>query len=128
MKPEEVRERIRIAADAAADKKAEDIEALDLRELSGITDYFLICHGNSHRQIHAIVEEIDKRLRAVRVRPSHVEGGREDEWVLVDYIDFVVHVFSGERRAFYALEKLWADAPRLELDLPEPSAPATRRG
>ena len=125
MKGPETIDRLRLAADAAQDKKAEGLEVLDLRELSSFTDYFLICHGSSPRQVHAIVEEIDKRLRAIRVRPQHVEGTSGDAWVLMDYLDFVVHVFTGERRAFYGLEKLWADAPRVELGPPEPSARAT---
>ena len=107
--------RVQIAVEAALDKKAEEIEVLDLRALSGITDFFLICQGNSHRQVQAIAEEIQARLRQERVRPGHLEGEREAEWVLIDYLDFVVHIFTAERRMFYGLEKIWSDAPRLEL-------------
>ena len=106
---------IRIAADAAADKQAGSVQVLDLRRLSGVTDYFLICDGSSQRQVQAIVEEIDRRLRESHVRPDHLEGGQDTEWVLMDYLDFVIHVFTRDRREFYGLEKLWSDAPRLEL-------------
>ena len=109
-------ELLRSAADAALDKKAESIQLLDLEGFGGITDFFLICHGNSQRQVDAIVESINTRLREVGSRPNHVEGDRNADWVLMDYLDFVVHVFTRDRREFYGLEKLWADAPRLELE------------
>lgn len=116
-----------IAAEAARDKKAEGIELLDLRGMNTVTGYFLICHGNSQRQVKAIVDEIDRRLREHKRRPSHSEGVQAAEWVLIDYIDFVVHVFTRDRRTFYGLEKLWAEAPRLKLPPTEatasPSAP-----
>ena len=107
--------RVQIAVEAALEKKAEEVEVLDLRALSGITDFFLICQGNSRRQVQAIADEIQTRLRQDRVRPDHLEGEREAEWVLIDYLDFVVHVFTAERRSFYGLEKIWSDAPRVEL-------------
>jgi ribosome-associated protein len=115
MRADPARDRLREAVAAALDKKAEGIEVLDLRGLSGITDYFIICHGASARQVQAIVDEIDRRLRAARVHPGHIEGAHEAGWVLMDYLDFVVHVFNRDRRSFYALEKLWADAPRVDL-------------
>lgn len=100
-------------AEAALDKKAEDLVVLDLRGLSDVTDHFVICHGSSDRQVLAIADSIEERLRKERgVRPAHVEGRRRAEWVLMDYIDFVVHVFVGEKREFYRLERLWGDAPR----------------
>jgi ribosome-associated protein len=96
---------------------------LDLRGLSDVTDYFLICHGTSDRQALAICDAIEERLiRELKVRPGHVEGRRIADWVLMDYIDFVVHVFVTERREFYRLESLWGDAPRLELPEPDPAA------
>jgi ribosome-associated protein len=116
---------VRIAADAAADKQAGSVQILDIRSLSGVTDYFLICDGSSQRQVQAIVEEIDRRLRENQVRPDHMEGGRGAEWVLMDYLDFVIHVFTKDRREFYGLEKLWSDAPRLEL--PEITAEGAAR-
>lgn len=110
---------LRSAAEAAADKKAESVEILDLANFSGITDYFLICHGNTPRQVDAIVEAIRRRLRKEGARPDHVEGERESEWVLMDYLDFVIHVFTRDRREFYALERLWSDAPRLQVAVPD---------
>ena len=102
--------------DAARDRKAEDVIALDLRGLSDVTDTFIICHGSSDRQVAAIVENIERRLFAeARRKPTHIEGLRSCEWVLLDYIDFVVHVFLREKREFYRLERLWGDAPALPL-------------
>jgi ribosome-associated protein len=93
------------------------VVVLDLRRLSDVTDYFMICHGTSDRQVLAIADAIEDSLRsALRLRPGHVEGRRHGDWVLMDYIDFVVHVFVEEKREFYRLESLWGDAPRLSLD------------
>ena len=98
--------------EAALDRQAEDPVILDLRGRSDVTDYFLICHGNSSRQVLAIVDGIEEWLRReFQRRPSHVEGRRSGDWVLMDYIDFVVHVFRQDRRQFYRLESLWGDAP-----------------
>ena len=124
---EPILEHLRIAVEAAQDKKAEEIEVLDLRGMNGVTDYFLICHGNSQRQVHAIVDAILKKTRDAKRRPAHVEGEGGAEWVLMDYLDFVVHVFVRDRRTFYSLEKLWAGAPRLEFPVPAASAQADRR-
>lgn len=89
---------------------------LDLRGLSDVTDYFVICHGGSDRQVLAIADEVEERLDKERGRrPGHVEGRRSADWVLLDYIDFVVHVFQEEKREFYRLERLWGDAPRVPL-------------
>jgi len=100
---------------AALDKKAEDLIVLDLRELSDVTDFFVICHGGSDRQVQAIVESIDRELRSIGARPTHIEGLNRAEWVLMDYIDLVVHVFVKEKREFYRLERLWGDAPEVDL-------------
>ena len=131
MRPEPVPGRLREAVAAALEKKAEGMEVLDLRGLSGITDYFVICHGATSRQVQAIVDEVDRRLGQGRIYPDHVEGSRDAGWVLMDYLDFVVHVFTNDRRSFYALERLWADAPRLDfLAAPKRAAPrrkATKR-
>ncbi len=117
---------IAVCVAAARDKKAEDIVVLDLRS-SDFTDYLLICHGTNDRQIRAIADSIEERLRKeLGVKPSHIEGHRESSWVLMDYIDFVVHVFDGEKREFYRLERLWGDAPRIEL--PEEDETARRPG
>ena len=104
------------SVEAALDKQAGDPVVLDLRGLSDVTDYFLICHGSSDRQVLAIVDSIEKRLRSeLECRPSHVEGRRSGDWVLMDFIDFVVHVFREDRRQFYRLERLWGDAPSVDV-------------
>src|ERR1700710_2581669 len=105
------------AAAAAEDKKAEDIRilALDPSE-SGLTDYFLICNGTNERQNVAITDEIEIRWkREFGVYPNSVEGRRQGEWVLMDYVDFIVHVFSAEKRAFYGLERLRKSATSLSI-------------
>ena len=114
----EVNQMLAAAAAACEDKKAEDIRilALDPSE-SGLTDYFLICSGNSDRQNVAITDEIEIRLkRDFGMYPNSVEGRRQGEWVLMDYVDFIVHVFSTEKRAFYALERLRKTATVLSID------------
>ena len=116
--------------EAALDKQAEDPVVLDLRGLSDVTDYFLIFHGSSDRQVLAIVDSIEQRLRQeFDRRASHVEGRRLGDWVLMDYVDFVVHVFLEERRQFYRLERLWGDAPTADLSSlhPVPVEGATPR-
>jgi ribosome-associated protein len=101
---------IEAAVRAAEDKKAADIVVLDLRKALGFTDYFVICSGNNARQIRAISDAIIDTLAAHGSKPAHVEGLNRSEWVLVDYFDFVVHVFTPETRAFYGLERLWGNA------------------
>jgi ribosome-associated protein len=105
------------AAAAAADKKAERIVVLDVSERLVITDHFLICSGNNERQVRTIAEEIERSLlERYGVKPYRREGEREARWVLLDYVDFVVHVFLAEERDYYSLERLWADAPSLPVD------------
>jgi len=114
----EVNQMLAAAAAACEDKKAEDIRilALDPSE-SGLTDYFLICSGNNDRQNVAITDEIEIRLkREFGMYPNSVEGRRQGEWVLMDYVDFIVHVFSTEKRAFYGLERLRKTATTLSVD------------
>jgi len=114
----EVNQMLAAAAAACEDKKAEDIRilALDPSE-SGLTDYFLICSGNNDRQNVAITDEIEIRLKKeFGMYPNSVEGRRQGEWVLMDYVDFIVHVFSTEKRAFYALERLRKTATVLSID------------
>jgi ribosome-associated protein len=101
--------------EAADGKQALDIVVLDLRAASGFTDFFVICSGANPRQIRAIADAVSEKLREEDVRPAHVEGYERSEWILLDYFDFIVHVFSKETRAFYALERLWGDADRVEL-------------
>ena len=101
----------------AADKKAIDIVALDLREVAGYTDFFVICSGNTDRQTKAIHDAIHLGLKKRHgVLPRRVEGLGEARWVLMDYLDVVVHVFTPETRDYYRLEALWGDVPRLEFD------------
>jgi ribosome-associated protein len=104
------------AVDAARDRKGRDTVVLDLRGLSTATDYFVLVTGTSDIHVKAIADHIIEELKRDSVRPSHVEGLRGGRWVLIDYIDFVVHVFHPAAREFYQLEDLWGDAPRLDLD------------
>ena len=114
------------AVQAAEAKKAEDIAVLEMDKASGaFTDYFVICSGSNPRQIQAISDEVEERLGKTGVRPTHVEGYSQADWVLLDYVDFVVHVFSPKARNFYNLERLWKSAKRYEpTDL---TATATRK-
>lgn len=98
---------------------------LDLRGLSDVTDFFIICHGTSDRQVAAIANSIEEQLHGtLGRRPSHVEGLRSAEWVLMDYVDFVAHVFLADKRHFYRLERLWGDAPSIDVSsiLPGPAS------
>lgn len=104
------------AGTLSLEKKATDVVALDLRGLSTATDHFLLATGNSDIQVRAIAENILEGLKKEGVRPSHVEGMAAGQWVLLDYIDFVVHVFHPAARSYYQLEQLWGDAPRVELE------------
>ena len=117
---------IQTAAQAAADKKAFQIAGFEVGALTSYTDTLLICSGASDRQVAAIADAIQRQLRNVGRRPLHVEGGRRADWMLLDYGDFVVHVFTEERRAYYGLDGLWGDAPKLDPDalgiLESPSA------
>jgi ribosome-associated protein len=106
---------VRIGAEAAAEKKASDVMALFVGETLVVTDYFLIATGANDRQVHAIADGVEDALREAGVKPIGREGGQELKWVLLDYGDFVVHVFQAAEREFYRLEKLWSDAPRLDL-------------
>lgn len=103
------------AAEIAFDKKAEGLAVLDVRSLVSYTDYFLICHGRSDRQVQAITEAIESTLKAEGIRPLAVEGTAMGQWVLMDYNDFVVHIFYEPVRAYYDLDGLWMDAPRVRL-------------
>lgn len=101
---------------AVRDKHGREIVVLDLRGISDVTDWFVICHGASDRQVGAIVDHVLETLRTEHgLKPAHVEGDRSAAWVLMDYIDFVVHVFQEEKRRFYRIERLWGDAPQLDL-------------
>jgi ribosome-associated protein len=107
------------AARAAAAKQATDIVALDVHELIVITDYFVICTASSNRQVKTVIEAIEDSIRELGEKPIRREGEDEAGWWLLDYIDVVVHVFGEEERAYYDLERLWRDAPRLEWQEPD---------
>ncbi len=99
----------------ATDRKAMDVVVLDMRDASSITDYFLICSGGSERQVRAIADAIDEQLEPSGIASLGVEGYREGHWILMDYGDVIVHVFSEETRDYYDLERLWANAPKIGL-------------
>jgi ribosome-associated protein len=100
---------------ACQDKQADNVTVLELEKDSGaFTDYFVMCSGSNSRQIQAIADAVDERLEALGMRVTHAEGYKQAEWVLLDYVDFVVHVFSEKARQFYDLERLWKSAKRLE--------------
>ena len=103
---------IQIAVTAALDRKAEELLVLDLAKISDFTEHFLICSGSNERQVQAIADSVTKKLRDEGVRPLHVEGLPHGRWILLDYGgDMVIHIFQGETREFYSLERLWSDAP-----------------
>lgn len=104
-----------LAAEAAADKKAIDVVVMDVAEALVITNYFVIASGATDRQVSAIIDEVEHRLKAAGASVRGREGERERKWVLLDYGDVVVHVFQPDEREFYRLEKLWSDAPRIPL-------------
>lgn len=106
------------AVRAAEDKKADDLMVLDLRKAAGFTDYFLICSGTNPRQIRAIADAIMEALGSDGVKPAHIEGYDRSEWILLDYFDFIVHIFARETRIFYGLERLWGSAERVKIPAP----------
>jgi ribosome-associated protein len=115
MKKSDLKRQVAAAIQACLDKKAEELSILEMEKGSGaFTDYFVLCSGTNPRQVQAIADEVELRLKAADVRPAHVEGYKQGEWILVDYVDFVVHVFSEKARKYYDLERLWKTAKRLE--------------
>ncbi len=104
---------LREAVRAAQDRKALDLDVLDLKGVCSFTDFFVICTGTSTRHTQAICDAIREQLGKSGVSPTHVEGYNRAEWILVDYLNFVVHIFSGQARHFYDLERLWKNAKRL---------------
>ena len=110
---------IQAVIDAVQDKKATGLIVLDLRKAGAFTDFFVICSGANPRQVQAIADSVEDALKVQKQRPSLVEGYARAEWVLVDYFDFVVHVFSKHAREFYGLDRLWGSATRIEIpDVP----------
>ncbi|MCL6423569.1 ribosome silencing factor [Brachybacterium sp. JHP9] len=125
--PDDILALARTAAQAASDKLAGEVIGLDVSELVVITDVFLVCSGSSERQVSAIVDGIEEQLlKEHRRKPLRREGQMDARWVLLDYGDIVIHVQHAEDRAFYALERLWREAPVLDLQIDEggPAAPA----
>ncbi|MFN3322462.1 MAG: ribosome silencing factor [Bryobacteraceae bacterium] len=111
-----------IAVQAAESKKASDVRVLDLREVTSFADYFVICTGANPRQIQAISDEVGQKLREIGETPNSVEGYSNAEWVLLDYGDFLVHVFSEQARSYYDLERLWRHAKDVPVPKGEPAA------
>lgn len=116
-------ESVRIAAQAAADKLGTDIIAFDVSDHLAITDIFLVASASNERRVKAIVDGVEEALLKDGKKPARREGERENRWVLLDYIDFVVHVQHGEERSLYNLERLWKDCPQIALDLDMPEQP-----
>ena len=117
---------LRLAVQAALDKKAFHLVGFEVSQLTSYTDSFLLCSGASDRQVGAIVDEVARRLKESGRRPLHMEGESGAEWVLLDYGDFIVHVFTEEKRSYYGLDGLWGDAPRIDattLGVPNGEAP-----
>ena len=117
-------EHARICARIADDNRAKDIMVLDLRQATPLVDFFVIATANSRRQGNAIAIEVDQEMKRLKEYKLGLEGSEEGRWVLIDYGDFVVHVFSGEARTYYALEEIWGDAPRLDWQDPDQVRPA----
>ena len=113
--PSKIPESVKISVEASQMKKAEDIVVLDLTGISSFTDFFIIMHGNSSRQNVAIYESIEEDLKDQSIRPLSVEGRENAEWILMDYGEFIVHIFSPNAREYYSLEKLWGDGIKISL-------------
>ncbi len=115
MKKNDLKKQVSEAIRACQEKKAEELTILELEQRSGaFTDYFVICSGTNPRQIQAISDEVELRLKRAGTYPNNIEGHKQAEWVLLDYVDFVVHVFSEAARKYYDLERLWKSARKLE--------------
>src|SRR6266702_2579371 len=128
----QTRQQVAHAVKAVESKKADDVVILEMDQTSGaFTDYFIVCSGTNPRQIQAVSDEVQKELEQEGQRPASVEGYKQAEWVLLDYVDFVVHIFSEQARKFYDLERLWKSASRLKpSDLskkPAVKAPAAKK-
>ena len=140
MPTQDIRKQVALALEAVHNKKADDVALLQLpRESSTFTDYFLICSGSNPRQVQSIADEVDERLsKDMGVEPNAREGYQTAEWILLDYVDFVVHIFNAQRRAYYDLERLWKSAHKLTAEellhpeaavavAPAPEAPAVKK-
>ena len=115
MKKTDLKKQVSEAISACLDKKAEALTLLELEQGTGaFTDYFVICSGTNPRQVQAISDEVEVRLKRAGLYPNNIEGHKQAEWVLIDYVDFVVHIFSESARRYYDLERLWKSAKKLE--------------
>jgi len=125
--PEGLPDAIQVAADTIEEAKAGDLLVLDVRQVASFTDYLVLCTATSDRHAQAVADAIRNKLRAIDVTPLHTEGYRQAAWILVDFVDFLVNVFTREARDFYQLERVWRDAPVLLGERPElPSEEATQ--
>ena len=113
-KPSRLPKAVSLAIEAAQDRKATGVVVLDLKKVGAFTDYFVICSASNPRQVQAIADAVEEALKAQKQRPSLVEGYARAEWILLDYFDFVIHVFSKHARDFYGLDRLWGSATRIE--------------
>lgn len=118
LEPREMALRI---VEAADDRRAENLVTLDMRGLMTICDYFVICNGRSRLHVDAIAEEVEQQMSELGLEPQHVEGIPDSSWVIIDYLDVVVHIFEPDARGFYNLEGLWGDAARIEVPTHESS-------
>jgi ribosome-associated protein len=128
MPKNDLKRQVSEAIAACQEKKAEEITILELEQGTGaFTDYFVVCSGSNPRQIQTIADEVEVRLERTGMRVTHIEGYKQAEWILLDYVDFVVHVFSEKARKFYDLERLWKSAKRLDpTELARTKRPAAR--
>src|SRR5881392_1830894 len=125
MKKNQLKTQVTVTINACNEKKAEELTILELDKNSGaFTDYFVVCSGTNPRQIQAISDEVELRLKRAGLYPNNIEGYRQADWVLLDYVDFVVHIFSETARKYYDLERLWKSAKKLE---PAELAPKARK-
>jgi ribosome-associated protein len=122
-----IQTRVRTAVAAALDKKAIDLQVLAVGKVTSIADYFILCSATSERQAQAIADGVVDTLRDEGVKPLLVEGATPGRWILVDYGDFIFHIFTEDCRRFYGLERLWGDAPNVTAELSEEAAPAHAR-
>ena len=113
--PPALPDQVQQAVTAALDKKAVDLVVLDLRKASAFTDFFVICTGTNVKQVKAIADAVERALREQGLRPAVIEGIGRAEWVLIDYFDFILHIFTPATRTFYDLERLWGDAEKIEI-------------
>ena len=120
-----MKDALRIALEAIEGKKAVDVVVLDISGIASFSDYFIICSGTSSRQIQAVADEVEKRMRENGARPEHIEGYANAEWVLLDFLDFVVHVFSKSARSYYDLERLWRDGTPMDIQKLQGSSTAS---